>query len=73
MFNLRYFLGIFAIISIVFVSGCTQPSPTITTTTTTQSTETTSTTISCNTPSDCGSFYDCINSKCVKIIPPELP
>lgn len=28
---------------------------------------------SCNVPSDCGSFYDCINSKCVPIAPPSLP
>jgi len=28
---------------------------------------------SCNTPSDCGGFYDCVNSECVKIIPPVLP
>lgn len=28
---------------------------------------------SCNVPADCGSFNDCINSKCVQINPPSLP
>lgn len=28
---------------------------------------------SCSAPSDCGKFYDCVNSKCVEITPPALP
>jgi len=56
-------IAILLIISIVTISGCAQKSVEPSTTPVTTPTK------SCNTPSDCGSFYDCINS----ITPPALP
>jgi len=62
-------IAILLIISVVTISGCAQQKPTDNPT----SPVTGPSAKSCSVPSDCGSFYDCINSKCVKIMPPTLP
>ena len=77
MANLKLIIGILAIILILVIVGIFvfNKSPNVPVNPNNQTNSNTNPTNekSCNVPSDCGSFYDCINSKCVAIAPPSLP